>query len=142
MCCFELHTSGVRYPRELKHNSRTSLELRRREATHVRTCFELGEVLRRCQQLCTREGTTFILHPSAIMPTIKVGPGSDLDLQQIADALGKSKKVVVVTGAGISTNCGIPVSRPLKLRLARFPMLICAGLSIREWTLFIDPSTI
>ncbi|CZR67776.1 uncharacterized protein PAC_17675 [Phialocephala subalpina] len=42
------------------------------------------------------------------MPTIKVGPGSDLELQQIADALGKSKKVVVVTGAGISTNCGIP----------------------------------
>ncbi|KAE8451637.1 hypothetical protein EG329_003094 [Mollisiaceae sp. DMI_Dod_QoI] len=42
------------------------------------------------------------------MPTIPVGPDSDLELQQIADALGKSKKVVVVTGAGISTNCGIP----------------------------------
>lgn len=46
------------------------------------------------------------------MPTIEVGPGSDLELQQIADAMGKSKKVIVVTGAGISTNCGIPVSCP------------------------------
>ncbi|KUJ16601.1 DHS-like NAD/FAD-binding domain-containing protein [Mollisia scopiformis] len=42
------------------------------------------------------------------MPTIQVGPGSDLELQLIADALAKSKKAVVVTGAGISTNCGIP----------------------------------
>jgi NAD-dependent SIR2 family protein deacetylase len=45
------------------------------------------------------------------MPTINVGPGSALELQAIADTMGKSKKVVVVTGAGISTNCGIPVSR-------------------------------
>ena len=44
------------------------------------------------------------------MPTINVGPGSNLELQEIADVLGKSKKVIVVTGAGISTNCGIPVS--------------------------------
>ncbi|KAF4634123.1 hypothetical protein G7Y89_g3976 [Cudoniella acicularis] len=42
------------------------------------------------------------------MPTINVGPGSGQELQEIADALGKSRKVVVVTGAGISTNCGIP----------------------------------
>ena len=46
------------------------------------------------------------------MPTINVGPGSGEELQQIADALGKSRKVVVITGAGISTNCGIPVRRP------------------------------
>lgn len=44
------------------------------------------------------------------MPTIQVGPGSDLELQEVADIMGNSKKVVVVTGAGISTNCGIPVS--------------------------------
>jgi len=44
------------------------------------------------------------------MPTINVSPGSALELQEIADVLGKSKKVIVVTGAGISTNCGIPVS--------------------------------
>lgn len=43
------------------------------------------------------------------MPIIKVGPRSDKDLQQIADAIGKSRKVIVFTGAGISTNCGIPV---------------------------------
>ncbi|TVY43110.1 NAD-dependent histone deacetylase [Lachnellula subtilissima] len=42
------------------------------------------------------------------MPTINVGPDSRQELQLIADALGKSRKVVVVTGAGISTNCGIP----------------------------------
>lgn len=44
------------------------------------------------------------------MPTVHVVPGADLLLQEIADALWKSKKVVVVTGAGISTNSGIPVS--------------------------------
>jgi NAD-dependent histone deacetylase SIR2 len=44
------------------------------------------------------------------MPTIRVGPGADLELQEIADIMGKSRKVIVVTGAGISTNCGIPVS--------------------------------
>jgi hypothetical protein len=44
------------------------------------------------------------------MPTIQVGPGAGLELQEIADIMGRSRKVVVVTGAGISTNCGIPVS--------------------------------
>ncbi|EPE28313.1 DHS-like NAD/FAD-binding protein [Glarea lozoyensis ATCC 20868] len=42
------------------------------------------------------------------MPTISVKPESGQHLQEIADALGKSKRVVVITGAGISTNCGIP----------------------------------
>lgn len=44
------------------------------------------------------------------MPTINVIPSSTADLQEIADVIAKSRKVVVVTGAGISTNCGIPVS--------------------------------
>jgi NAD-dependent SIR2 family protein deacetylase len=44
------------------------------------------------------------------MPTINVKPGEDLLMQEVADTMGRSKKVVVVTGAGISTNCGIPVS--------------------------------
>jgi accessory colonization factor AcfC len=44
------------------------------------------------------------------MPTIQVGSGSSLELHDVADIMGKSRKVVVVTGAGISTNCGIPVS--------------------------------
>ncbi|CAK7216686.1 NAD-dependent deacetylase hst3 [Sporothrix bragantina] len=42
------------------------------------------------------------------MPTSHVLPESAELLQEIADALWKAKKVVVVTGAGISTNSGIP----------------------------------
>lgn len=53
------------------------------------------------------------------MPTRHVNAGSVHELQQIADDLGKSRKVIVVTGAGISTNCGIPVSRTLVLISAR-----------------------
>lgn len=36
----------------------------------------------------------------------------DRHLQEIADTLAGSHKVIVVTGAGISTSCGIPVSIP------------------------------
>lgn len=43
------------------------------------------------------------------MPTQQVEPGSDELLQEVANALLKARKVVVVTGAGISTNSGIPV---------------------------------
>jgi hypothetical protein len=49
-------------------------------------------------------------HPET-MPTINVRPDADLHLQDIADTMGRARKVVVVTGAGISTNCGIPVSQ-------------------------------
>lgn len=42
------------------------------------------------------------------MPTVHVQAGSAADLQEIADSLFKAKKVVVITGAGISTNSGIP----------------------------------
>ncbi|KAK6579731.1 hypothetical protein PZA11_007967 [Diplocarpon coronariae] len=42
------------------------------------------------------------------MPTLQVGPDSDPELQEVADIMGRSRKVIVVTGAGISTNCGIP----------------------------------
>lgn len=42
------------------------------------------------------------------MPTIHVQAGSSAQLQEIADSLWKAKKVVIVTGAGISTNSGIP----------------------------------
>jgi accessory colonization factor AcfC len=44
------------------------------------------------------------------MPTIHVRPEASLQMQEVADTMGKAKKIVVVTGAGISTNCGIPVS--------------------------------
>ena len=43
------------------------------------------------------------------MPIVQVGPGDNRQLQEVADALAKSKKVIVFTGAGISTNIGIPV---------------------------------
>ncbi|KAK7748219.1 NAD-dependent deacetylase hst3 [Diatrype stigma] len=42
------------------------------------------------------------------MPTVQVTPTTSDLLQDVANALGKSRKVVVVTGAGISTNSGIP----------------------------------
>ncbi|KIW45443.1 uncharacterized protein PV06_03835 [Exophiala oligosperma] len=35
-------------------------------------------------------------------------PGDDRPLQEIADVLARSHKVLLVTGAGISTSCGIP----------------------------------
>jgi hypothetical protein len=44
------------------------------------------------------------------MPTTHVRPDANAVLQEIADALQKCRKVLVVTGAGISTNSGIPVS--------------------------------
>jgi NAD-dependent SIR2 family protein deacetylase len=50
------------------------------------------------------------------MPTTNIRPGSGQQLQDIADALGKSRKVVVITGAGISTSCGIPVSSKFRIR--------------------------
>ena len=45
------------------------------------------------------------------MPILEIRRDSNRQLQEIADVLAKSKKVVVVTGAGISTNIGIPVSK-------------------------------
>lgn len=42
------------------------------------------------------------------MPTVQITPSSAELLQNVADTLGKAKKVVMITGAGISTNSGIP----------------------------------
>ena len=76
------------------------------------------------------------------MPTINVLPTSAAELQEIADILAKSRKVVVVTGAGISTNVGIPVCG-LEPKLP-FGLLLTQqiGLSFRTWTLFHDTSPI
>lgn len=49
------------------------------------------------------------------MPTQNVSPSNAGLLQEIADVMFKAKKVIVVTGAGISTNLGIPVSTELDL---------------------------
>ncbi|KAM0283995.1 hypothetical protein ACHAQH_002190 [Verticillium albo-atrum] len=42
------------------------------------------------------------------MPTIQVLPDADELLQNVANGILKSRKIIVVTGAGISTNTGIP----------------------------------
>ena len=42
------------------------------------------------------------------MPLQEILPTDDRPLQDIADLLVKSHRVVVITGAGISTSCGIP----------------------------------
>jgi NAD-dependent histone deacetylase SIR2 len=56
------------------------------------------------------------------MPTTHVEPGNGPLLQDIANALWKSRKVVVITGAGISTNSGIPVRfSPVSPRLTHHP---------------------
>jgi len=44
------------------------------------------------------------------MSITRVGADTPGELQGVADVLADAKKVVVFTGAGISTNCGIPVS--------------------------------
>lgn len=44
------------------------------------------------------------------MAILEVTPENNRQLQNIANTLAAAKKVIVFTGAGISTNCGIPVS--------------------------------
>lgn len=43
------------------------------------------------------------------MPLRDITAADERALQDIADALAKSHKQVLITGAGISTSCGIPV---------------------------------
>jgi NAD-dependent SIR2 family protein deacetylase len=43
------------------------------------------------------------------MPLIEATPGEEKHLQDIADTIASSHKVLIVTGAGISTSIGIPV---------------------------------
>ena len=44
------------------------------------------------------------------MPILEVTQENNRQLQNIANTLAAAKRVVIFTGAGISTNCGIPVS--------------------------------
>ena len=43
------------------------------------------------------------------MPILEVPKEDNCQLQKIANILAAAKKVIVITGAGISTNWGIPV---------------------------------
>ena len=51
------------------------------------------------------------------MPTTHVTWDNEPELHDIAQAVWKARKVVVITGAGISTNSGIPVSAATLLLL-------------------------
>ena len=54
---------------------------------------------------------SYRLPPSQCKMTIThVRPNDHHHLQEISDVLGAKSKIVTVTGAGISTNAGIPVS--------------------------------
>lgn len=52
------------------------------------------------------------------MPVLEVTQANNVQLQNIANALAAAKKIVVFTGAGISTSCGIPVSSMLLYPIA------------------------
>jgi hypothetical protein len=58
------------------------------------------------------------------MPTQHIQPVSGDHLQDVANALLKARKVVVVTGAGISTNSGIPVGLPHAFAFACFKLFL------------------
>ena len=68
------------------------------------------------------------------MAILEVTSENNRQLQNIANTLAAAKKVVVFTGAGISTNCGIPVS--LRSLYLINPLLITAvGLPLRARSL-------
>lgn len=49
------------------------------------------------------------------MPLSEVTCQDERSLQDVADIIAASHKVLVITGAGISTSIGIPVSTPEQL---------------------------
>ena len=51
-----------------------------------------------------------VASPPSKMTIIHVRPYDYLELQEIASLFSSTKKVITVTGAGISTTAGIPVS--------------------------------
>jgi hypothetical protein len=106
---------------------------------------ESGRVIRRTATLrysIPETPSNKYLRVYLIMPTISVGPESGLELQEIADAMARSKKVVVVTGAGISTNCGIPVSHHKPACLCAHSFTKVTGLSLRRWSLLAHTNSI
>lgn len=104
------------------------------------------------------------------MPTTRIADEDTRVLGEIADSIARSKKAIVVTGAGISTNCGIPVSgrvyfsvnfytwwneiqganRPQDFRSAdglynlvksRYPSAVVKGRDLFDSVLFADPTS-
>jgi hypothetical protein len=75
------------------------------------------------------------------MPLTEVTLGDERGLQDVADAIAGSHKVLVITGAGISTSIGIPVSCVAVRRGTRGAMLMLAGLSIQGWPVQCDSRT-
>lgn len=68
-------------------------------------------------------------------------------LQEIAENLAKARKIIVMTGAGISTNTGIPVRRALDSLIESMLDLFhtdvfSLGLPIQERALFSYPGTV
>jgi len=45
------------------------------------------------------------------MPTVTLTHSDTRELQEIADTICRANSILVVTGAGISTNSGIPVRK-------------------------------
>ena len=43
------------------------------------------------------------------MAIIEVHERCQRQLRDVADAIAEAKRIVIITGAGVSTNCGIPV---------------------------------
>lgn len=70
------------------------------------------------------------------MPIQEVRKDDGPQLKLIANALASSKKIIVVTGAGISTNCGIPVSQAfLGVRILDLLLMSNLGFSLRAWAI-------
>ena len=51
-----------------------------------------------------------IIDSSNTLPTNEISIPNEQDLQDVADKIQIARRIIVFVGAGISTNCGIPVS--------------------------------
>ncbi|KAA8897421.1 DHS-like NAD/FAD-binding domain-containing protein [Sphaerosporella brunnea] len=79
------------------------------------------------------------------MPITTVTPDCSRQLQTIADAIARSKKSIVVTGAGISTNCGIPDFRSTNglynLVKAQYPNVVVKGRDLFDAVVWSDKTS-
>lgn len=66
------------------------------------------------------------------MTIIEVKADTPRHLQDVADVLAAAKKVVVFTGAAISTNCGIPVSFFLESTHVRGLHFVYSGFPLQD----------